>query len=497
MPHCPGCDTELDGEPNYCPNCGEELQGASLPAVQDAETTIRIEFGWSRSKYYQDASELAEKAPTYDVKGDGKDARHTTELTHEKLGLAERLWNLVEGWKSSALFIDGERIESSSIWHGGLECFSDRQDAQNGEKYCWGSKKLSLVGCNQIGLLLSESFGQWRNWGHWDSDGKWHFRKGKIRDHVSEKVRQHRFCPVLKTRDLESLFGQIPDVVDPSHNPRWLYPRGVYTERHPDFKSLTTGPRPVPSKIIDKEDHSWEIELNENYAEAQWELRQQVGEYWDDQDRVTPEEALSGSADSDRSDENPEQHDQIPEGYARSAAMKTVSKLKGHVKRVKDGDTLVVSLEEGRTMDVRLWGVDAPEENQTYGPHATKAARKLAYNEPCIIAVRDQDQYGRLIGRVLVGEKNIDVGNSLVTSGYAWHRTKYVTGHDEMAEQLEEAQESARREGRGLWSQSSPEPPWEYRKRKTGSTDEFGPKDVVRSAKKGYSWMQWFLRLFY
>jgi len=178
---------------------------------------------------------------------------------------------------------------------------------------------------------------------------------------------------------------------------------------------------------------------------------------------------------------------------APAATRKTDSTLQGHIHRVKDGDTLVVSLEDGRTVDVRLWGIDAPEEDQTYGPTATKAAEKLAKGKPCEVAVWDHDRHGRIIGRVFASEKSVDVGSSLVVSGYAWHRTRYVSGHEEYVEQLERSQKKARSNGSGLWAQENPIPPWQWR----DSDDPLSEaKDVYRNAKRTYGWMRWLFRLF-
>lgn len=92
MPVCSSCNTEVDATANYCSTCGEAIEEkTSLPTETDATTTLRIEFGWSRSKYYEKAVELAQASDTHNVEGEDKDAEHTVELTHEDLQLAERL----------------------------------------------------------------------------------------------------------------------------------------------------------------------------------------------------------------------------------------------------------------------------------------------------------------------------------------------------------------------------------------------------------------------
>lgn len=138
--------------------------------------------------------------------------------------------------------------------------------------------------------------------------------------------------------------------------------------------------------------------------------------------------------------------------------------------RVKDGDTVVVQGSEGNRAAVRLHGIDSPETGQPYGTAATEAAKKVAEGE--VVEV-DTDHYGRIVGRVIVG--GTDLGASLVYSGYAWHDQRHAPG----SSQIKEAEQAARKEGRGLWSQEDPTAPWQYR---NGSTADTG------SAAKGLAW---------
>ena len=50
----------------------------------------------------------------------------------------------------------------------------------------------------------------------------------------------------------------------------------------------------------------------------------------------------------------------------------------GVVLSVHDGDTLRVRNEQGRVINIRLWGVDAPELGQPYGKASRNFLRKLA-----------------------------------------------------------------------------------------------------------------------
>jgi len=134
-------------------------------------------------------------------------------------------------------------------------------------------------------------------------------------------------------------------------------------------------------------------------------------------------------------------------------------RIRGRVTRVVDGDTVEMTFEDG-TYKVRLWGVDAPESSQPYGPNATAGLRGIAEGQPAVLELEKTGPYGRLIGRVVAedGEKRYDVGRALTLAGLAWADRK--NGHSDRLAQLEA---EARRKGKGLWEQDSPAPPWDWR----------------------------------
>jgi micrococcal nuclease len=130
--------------------------------------------------------------------------------------------------------------------------------------------------------------------------------------------------------------------------------------------------------------------------------------------------------------------------------------LRLRVTEVTDGDTIEAQARNGDTVTVRVWGIDAPESSQPYGPAATDVARTLVGGEVADIDVIDRDQYGRIVGRVQTD--GTDLAASLALSGYAWHSRRYPTSR-----QIREAEQKARQEGRGLWAQDAPVPPWQHR----------------------------------
>ena len=67
--------------------------------------------------------------------------------------------------------------------------------------------------------------------------------------------------------------------------------------------------------------------------------------------------------------------------------------------------------------------------------------------------------YGRIVGFVFVGDKNLN--KELLSAGLAWHYKQY--SRDPELAKLEFEARSAKR---GLWAESDPMPPWEWRRMK-------------------------------
>ena len=129
---------------------------------------------------------------------------------------------------------------------------------------------------------------------------------------------------------------------------------------------------------------------------------------------------------------------------------------------VKDGDSFV-GLYDGRLIEVRLFGIDAPERGQPFSNVSKQAASKLLDGKIITLLVRDTDRYQRLVAEVFLDGQQPSVNQQLVEEGVAWVYTRYSQDPELMA-----AQENARTEQRGLWSLSASEriAPWEWRARK-------------------------------
>jgi len=125
------------------------------------------------------------------------------------------------------------------------------------------------------------------------------------------------------------------------------------------------------------------------------------------------------------------------------------------VVRIIDGDTIQVQMGDA-SYEVRLVGVDAPEQGQPFYGEAMEYNREFVQNQ-AVVLVRDvceTDKYGRLLRYVYVGD--IFVNAELVRRGYAQLAT--YPPDVEFAGYFVELQREAREAGEGLWGLEEPTP---------------------------------------
>jgi endonuclease YncB( thermonuclease family) len=132
----------------------------------------------------------------------------------------------------------------------------------------------------------------------------------------------------------------------------------------------------------------------------------------------------------------------------------------GKVVGVSDGDTLTV-LRDQTQVRIRLYGVDCPETGQDFGSRAKQFSSELAFGKVVTVVPRDRDRYGRLVADVVLPDGRV-LNDELVKAGLAWWYRQYARNIGTLSQLEAEAREAKR----GLWSQSNPVPPWEWRRTK-------------------------------
>lgn len=135
--------------------------------------------------------------------------------------------------------------------------------------------------------------------------------------------------------------------------------------------------------------------------------------------------------------------------------------LSGKVVAILDGDTITV-LHDRQQTRVRIAGIDAPEKKQAFGQRSKQSMSDCSFSKDVEVEWKKIDRYGRTVGRVVAD--NVDCGLRQIDLGLAWHYKAYAKDQTrEDREAYASAEDKARSERRGLWSDPDPMPPWEYR----------------------------------
>jgi Staphylococcal nuclease homologue len=114
-----------------------------------------------------------------------------------------------------------------------------------------------------------------------------------------------------------------------------------------------------------------------------------------------------------------------------------------------------------------LAGVDCPEPGQPFAADARKHTTNYALRRDAQLTITGEEKVVRAI--VLVSEPSLN--KDLLARGLAWYDKQ--TSNDP---KLSELEASARAKKLGLWSDSEPTPPWEWRK--------LPPEERIRRAKE-------------
>jgi len=115
---------------------------------------------------------------------------------------------------------------------------------------------------------------------------------------------------------------------------------------------------------------------------------------------------------------------------------------------------------------VRLYGVDAPETRkpdspgQPFGSQAKRVLMFKLLGKEVVAEVQDRDQYGRAVAVLQLA--GMDINAEMVAEGMAWAYRQYLGGP--YASRYIALEEQARRQHRGLWRDTNPQPPWEFRR---------------------------------
>jgi micrococcal nuclease len=134
-----------------------------------------------------------------------------------------------------------------------------------------------------------------------------------------------------------------------------------------------------------------------------------------------------------------------------------------------DGDTCKLKNSDNITLKVRLVGIDAPEfaksktgEGQPHAQQSKEYLNDLVQGKEVSLKVIGTDMFGRSLGEIYVGENNVNL--KLVEAGMVEvYRGRPPAGVD--IEKYQLAEQSAKSNKKGIWTQSNYESPQAYRKK--------------------------------
>lgn len=126
------------------------------------------------------------------------------------------------------------------------------------------------------------------------------------------------------------------------------------------------------------------------------------------------------------------------------------------VENIIDGDTLEVSLNNGKRNIYRLAFIDAPELDQSYGKRSKRNLEKHILGQQVLIIPFKEDIYGR--NTAIVKFKQLNINFQQVKDGYAWSLSPKSINPTFFKAEL-----NAQKYKKGLWNEDAPIAPWNFR----------------------------------
>lgn len=206
-----------------CNHCGKKLDDGRHPKLDLEELTVTIRFGQSSSKYYDDAKEKAEGAPFHEPPSEESNL-HKVIFDAFSLNEAESLWDLVSGWSSSSMYINGAEATKQDLAYYGVGCFRKMLSSGDGRQFCFGTQwqRFNIWGCIRLDMPVTHTARGWLTYGSVDDDGNWRFDKERIWEELKAEIEENEYCPLLSREKVREAVEMLPDKIDPSETPVWF-----------------------------------------------------------------------------------------------------------------------------------------------------------------------------------------------------------------------------------------------------------------------------------
>jgi micrococcal nuclease len=150
---------------------------------------------------------------------------------------------------------------------------------------------------------------------------------------------------------------------------------------------------------------------------------------------------------------------------AHAAPLRTVTAT---ITTITDGDTVQAITPEGTKLKVRLYGIDAPETSkgkipgEPFGNDSRNYLASLVSQKAVRVEIRDIDRYRRIVAIIWLAERNVN--QEMIVAGMAEAYEEYLKPPYRAS--FLQAEQAAKAQGKGIWSQGSRyERPSQFRRR--------------------------------
>lgn len=128
------------------------------------------------------------------------------------------------------------------------------------------------------------------------------------------------------------------------------------------------------------------------------------------------------------------------------------------ITRIVDGDTVMAETNDGTSLKIRLYGIDAPELSRADRPGQAFAEESCIYLSSLILGKTVRldiwaiDRYHRIVAMIWMEEQNINL--QMVSAGMAEAYLEYLK-HEPYKSQFINAETEAKEKKMGIWFQGS------------------------------------------
>ena len=143
------------------------------------------------------------------------------------------------------------------------------------------------------------------------------------------------------------------------------------------------------------------------------------------------------------------------------ATQGSASQMQGKVVDILDGERITV-VSVSQPVKVKIMALATPTGTQRFADVATQHLKDLILNKYVAVSYNSMNADGFIVGRVML--TGMDVGSQMIRDGVGWYDKSEAANLGETERQSYVGSElAARKEARGLWRDSEPVAPWEYR----------------------------------